>query len=272
MTSTYPLIPKTTAHLRPGQFWSIPLSDGRFGAAACLVSTRAGATGGRTRFIGAILDWVGDAPPSSDAIAGSPVLAVGNAHVRLISFGGGAILGERPLAADGIEPPATVDTYWGDGYARHASGAALHRRRSAADVRLPPRAVPADRRDAPAVAHRSRRRPVRPPADRRRLRAARRVVPRLPGDGPPRLRLLRPLDHGSRVPALLPDAAPVRRRRALGLADVARRPAPPAARPGGARDRRDEGQARPRRPVALPRADLALPRGPDEAPRGHLAD
>ena len=42
---------------------------------------------------------------------------VGNAHVRLVSFGGGAILGERPLAADGIEPPATVDSYWGDGYA-----------------------------------------------------------------------------------------------------------------------------------------------------------
>jgi hypothetical protein len=65
----------------------------------------------------AILDWVGDSPPSSDAIAGSPVLKVGNAHVRLISFGGGAILGERPLAADGIEPTTTVDTYWGDGYA-----------------------------------------------------------------------------------------------------------------------------------------------------------
>ena len=74
------------------------------------------AIGGRTRFIGAILDWVGDAPPSSEAIAGRPVLAVGNAHVRLISFGGGVVLGERPLDADGIEPPARVDTYWGDGF------------------------------------------------------------------------------------------------------------------------------------------------------------
>ncbi len=34
-----------------------------------------------------ILDWVGDSPPSSEAIAGSPVLNVGNAHVRLVSFG-----------------------------------------------------------------------------------------------------------------------------------------------------------------------------------------
>ena len=115
--ATYPLIPKTTAHLRPGQFWSIPMADGRFGCGRVLRVDTGRPSGGRTRFIGAILDWVGDSPPSSEAIAGSPVLNVGNAHVRLVSFGGGAILGERPLAADGIEPPATVDTYWGDGYA-----------------------------------------------------------------------------------------------------------------------------------------------------------
>jgi len=116
MTSTYQLVPKTTTHLRPGQFWSIPLSDGRFGCGRVLSVETGSTTGGRTRFIGAILDWAGDAPPTSEAIAGSPVLVEGNAHVRLISFGGGAILGERPLSADAIEPPATVNTYWGDGY------------------------------------------------------------------------------------------------------------------------------------------------------------
>ena len=115
--TAYPLIPKTTAHLRPGQFWSIPLSDGRFGCGRVLRVDLGRTTGGRTRFIGAIHDWVGDSPPSSEAIAGSGVLNVGNAHVRLISFAGGAILGERPLAEDGIEAPTTTDTYWGDGYA-----------------------------------------------------------------------------------------------------------------------------------------------------------
>ncbi|HTG42351.1 MAG TPA: hypothetical protein VK697_12140 [Methylomirabilota bacterium] len=114
--TTYPLTPKTNAHLIPGQFWSIPLSDGRFGSGRVLSVDHDRPAGGRTRFIGAILDWVGEAPPTFEAIAGSAVLAVGNAHVRLISFGGGAILGERPLDADRIEPPARVDTYWGDGY------------------------------------------------------------------------------------------------------------------------------------------------------------
>jgi hypothetical protein len=114
--TAYPLIPKTNAQLSPGQFWSIPLADGRFGCGRVLRVDRDKPIGGRTRFIGAILDWVGNSPPSPGAIAKSAVLAVGNAHVRLISFGGGAILGERPLSADGIEPPVTVNSYWGDGY------------------------------------------------------------------------------------------------------------------------------------------------------------
>src|SRR5258707_6144416 len=114
--TTYPLTPKTNAQLIPGQFWSIPLSDGRFGSGRVLSVDHDRPVGGRTRFIGAILDWVGEAPPTFEAIAGSAVLAVGNAHVRLVSFGGGAILGERPLEADPIQPPARVRTYLGDCY------------------------------------------------------------------------------------------------------------------------------------------------------------
>jgi internalin A len=117
MTTIYPLIPKTTTHLRPGQFWSIPMSDGRFGCGRVLRTETGATTGGRTRFIGAILDWVGDSPPSSDAIAGSQPIAIGNAHVRIISVDGGQLLGERPLAQDAIEPPTSVNIYWGDGFA-----------------------------------------------------------------------------------------------------------------------------------------------------------
>ncbi len=99
--------------MRPGQFWSIPLRDGRFACGRVLrIEPR-----GRTRFIGALLDWVGDAPPTAEAIAGRPVLEVGNVHVRAIGFDGGAIVGERPLEADGITVPTVIDSYWGDGYA-----------------------------------------------------------------------------------------------------------------------------------------------------------
>lgn len=114
--TTYPLIPKTTAHLRPGQFWSIPMADGRFGCGRVL-RVDLDRPRARTLFVGAVLDWVGDAPPTAEAIAGNPVLSVGKAHVRLIAFGGGAILGERPLELDAIQPSTQIDTYWGDGYA-----------------------------------------------------------------------------------------------------------------------------------------------------------
>ena len=268
--TTYPLVPKTSAHLRPGQFWSIPMADGRFGCGRVLRVDHDRPTGGRTRFIAAILDWVGDSPPSSESIAGSPVLGVGNAHVRIIAFGGGAILGERPLAADGIEPPATVDSYWGDGF-----GVMRVERRFIAGDPQPT----SDFREvsSPLTAEMLRPAPTGRGVVQFRsrltdddLRQPRRVVPRVPGDDAPGLRLLRPLDHRHRVPAVLPDVAAVRRGRAVGLADISRRPAPSAPGARRAGDRGHEGAARPCRAVAVPGAAVALPRGSDEAPGGDL--
>jgi hypothetical protein len=115
--TTYPLTPKTTAHLRPGQFWSVPLPDGRFGCGRVLRVDIGGSSGRRSWFVGGVLDWVGSEPPTADSIAGSGLLAAGNAHVRAIAYRGGEILGERPLTLDGIEPPETpLSTWWGDGY------------------------------------------------------------------------------------------------------------------------------------------------------------
>jgi hypothetical protein len=110
----YPFVPKTTAHLAPGEFWSIPLSDGRFACGMVLAvggSADAGAES-RTAFIGGIVDWVGDNSPTADAVAGSSVRDVGHAHVRCIAEGGGAILGCRPLPADMPEAGA-IRSYWG---------------------------------------------------------------------------------------------------------------------------------------------------------------
>jgi len=112
----YPFVPKSNAQLEPGQFWSIPLSDGRFACGRVLRIDRAASYGARTMFVGAVLDWVGDAPPTDVAIAGRPVLALGRAHVRLIGEGGGSVLGIRALEADGITVPAQINTHWGAGY------------------------------------------------------------------------------------------------------------------------------------------------------------
>ena len=112
----YPFVPRSNVHLEPGQLWSVPLRDGRFGCGRVLAIDRSAAYGGRTLFTGALHDWVGTDAPTSAAIAGSPVIAVGRAHVRVIADGGGEVLGMRPLGVDGIEVPDQVSTFWGPAY------------------------------------------------------------------------------------------------------------------------------------------------------------
>jgi immunity protein 26 of polymorphic toxin system len=113
----YPFTPRSNAQLDPGQFWSIPLADGRFGCGRVLRLDRDRAYGARILFVGALLDWVGESSPTAEAIAGRPLLGIGVMHVRAISYGGGLVVGERPLEADGIEPPiGSIGTHWGDGY------------------------------------------------------------------------------------------------------------------------------------------------------------
>ncbi|HEX5015049.1 MAG TPA: Imm26 family immunity protein [Candidatus Limnocylindrales bacterium] len=103
----YPFVPKSTAYLEPGQFWAIPLTDGRFACGRVLavprepdpyilVSNRA--------FLAGLTDWVGESPPDAEAIAGARLIAQGFAHIKAITTTGGEVLGIRPLELDGIVP------------------------------------------------------------------------------------------------------------------------------------------------------------------------
>lgn len=114
--SLYPFVPKTNAQLVPGQFWSIHLSDGRFACGRVLAVDRSATHGARTMFVAGLVDWVGERPPTAEAIAGKPIFEVGRGHVSLIAEGGGSVLGERPLDPDGIVPQLDPDSYWSPGY------------------------------------------------------------------------------------------------------------------------------------------------------------
>lgn len=112
---SYPFVPRSTRDLRPGQFWAVPLSDGRFacGRVAQLGGTQVPAP---TRcFFAALQDWIGESPPTAEALAGGRILRWGVMHIRAITRTGGAILGERPLAADGIVLPQLVTARLGHG-------------------------------------------------------------------------------------------------------------------------------------------------------------
>jgi hypothetical protein len=92
--------------LRAGQFWAVPLSDGRFGCGRVLhvpgpfdpepslyLNTRI--------FLAGLMDWSGDEPPTVEAIAGYQLLAQGRAHVAAVTETGSKILGQRDLELDG---------------------------------------------------------------------------------------------------------------------------------------------------------------------------
>lgn len=103
----YPFEPRSTTHLEPGQFWAIPLSDGRFACGRVLEVPRAPdplIPVSRRVFLAAVLDWVDTALPTASSIAGADVLAQGFLHVKSIRTSGGVVLGVRALDDDGIEP------------------------------------------------------------------------------------------------------------------------------------------------------------------------
>jgi hypothetical protein len=75
-------------------------------------------SGSRTWFLGGVLDWVGDEPPTAESIAGAPMLEVGHAHIDVITSDGGATLGEVPLNGEAPPAPEGVMSYWGAGYPR----------------------------------------------------------------------------------------------------------------------------------------------------------
>jgi hypothetical protein len=102
---TYPFTPKSTRAILPGQFWAIPLSDGRFACGRVIaLKIRSDGSLDSRGFLAGLLDWVGDSPPTSDGIAGRPTIDQGGVHIKTIEHTGGALLGHRPLKPDGIEP------------------------------------------------------------------------------------------------------------------------------------------------------------------------
>ncbi len=124
-----PFVPKSNAHLLPGDWWAVPLKDGRF-AAGRVLARQAFGPRDRTGVTIALLDWVGTEPPTEDDITGRPVLAWALSRVETIAKTGGEVLGNRSLDADDI----------GNGYgaATFDEGSLLRTGRSGWRSRRPP--------------------------------------------------------------------------------------------------------------------------------------
>ena len=103
----YPFTPKSNRFLRPGQFFAVPLSDGRFAAGRVMAVPVFGPRD-RVGVAVGLMDWSGDKAPTASDLAGRKVLVQAKTNFRAISRTGGAILGERSLVVDNITP---IDPY-----------------------------------------------------------------------------------------------------------------------------------------------------------------
>ena len=111
----YPLTPKSTARMRPGQFWSIPLSNNRFACGRVLQVARAHGRNDTRMFLAGLMDWTGDAPPEEKDLVGRAILEIGQAHIRTITELGAQILGCRALEDDGLTVPVRLTHSLGPG-------------------------------------------------------------------------------------------------------------------------------------------------------------
>jgi hypothetical protein len=106
----YPFVPKSTAYIEPGHFWSIPLNEGGYGCGRVIqLWIKDGKRDSRALLAG-LMDWFGEEPPTAGALVGCGVIEQGHVHIKTIGVNGGEIQGFRDLALDGIEPQLFLDS------------------------------------------------------------------------------------------------------------------------------------------------------------------
>lgn len=133
-----------------GDFWPITLDDGRFGAGRVLRVVS------RVIFLGCVLDWSSDRPPTSESLAGAGILVrhvvplalphrkpdatpdatpvAGEMHIKAIADCGSGIAGHRGLELDDIEVPVFRTAHFGGDVVR---GAEFMRKATSDDEHLP---------------------------------------------------------------------------------------------------------------------------------------
>ena len=101
-TTTCPFVPKSSKRLAPGDFWAIPLRDGRFACGRVVELLPQGMPVARVALLGGLTDWQGSSEPSGESIAGGTFLAQGIMHIRSITTTGGSISGHREFSPDSL--------------------------------------------------------------------------------------------------------------------------------------------------------------------------
>jgi hypothetical protein len=111
----YPFIPKSTAHLRRGQFWPIALESGRYGAGCVVGEALYGGVRNTRVFIAGVLQWIGDTHPTAQSLSRLRLYKFGFLHIKSINESGLPIVGEADIEFN--DAPSSAEslelTTWG---------------------------------------------------------------------------------------------------------------------------------------------------------------
>ena len=94
----YPFKPKSSASLRAGDFWALPLVGGQYGCGRVIALKQKTGTGSRSMLLAGLMNWVGNSLPTAAELAGRGTVAQGQIPLCSIWETGGEILGNRPLS------------------------------------------------------------------------------------------------------------------------------------------------------------------------------
>src|SRR5664279_5592762 len=90
----YPFRPRSTALLKAGQYWIVPLKSGCFACGVVIARLRKEEKINQRLFLAGLLDWTSDKLPADDDLKGRRIKAQGYAHIKAITETGGEICGE----------------------------------------------------------------------------------------------------------------------------------------------------------------------------------
>ena len=100
MKEHYPFKPKSTASLLRGQYWAIPLSNGKYCCGIVLHLLMSGNKKEQRIFHAGLLNWVGTKPPTENEINECKVLENGAAHIKSTIEVANEITGKINLAPE----------------------------------------------------------------------------------------------------------------------------------------------------------------------------
>ena len=102
---TFPFLPKSNAHLMPGDFWSFQFGNDRYAAGRVVELPWQHQDGSdRRTFLAGLMDWSGHVRAVPDDLANRKMLDQGRMHVRAFSFSDWKVEGNRDLNSDYLEP------------------------------------------------------------------------------------------------------------------------------------------------------------------------